>query len=314
MTTTTSQAPPARPVRGRRRGRGIKGEDRGFHVINYLVLTALTLAVLYPLLFVISASFSSADAIASDRVFLWPVEFTADAYKTIFDSPRLIIGLGNSLLYTVLGALIGTALTLMAGYALSRKDLPFSRLLTFFFLVPTLFAAGIIPTYLVVRELGLLDTRWAVVLPGVMSVFNLIITRTLYQMNVPDEVLEAAQVDGASDLRFFLQIAVPLSKPIIAVNLLFYGLAQWNGWFNAFIYLNDQDLFPLQLVLGDILSQSVVNPADIGGTDVAEIARRKELFDKLKYALIVIAMAPPLIAYPFVQKHFVRGALIGSLK
>ncbi|WP_207632350.1 carbohydrate ABC transporter permease [Occultella kanbiaonis] len=279
-----------------------------------MILGLFTLSVLYPLIFVISASLSSAEAINRGDVILWPVGFTLDAYQTVVDSPQLMLGFANSLLYTFGGALIGTALTLMAGYALSRKDLPFNRTITFFFLVPTLFAAGIIPTYLVVRELGLLDTRWAVILPGVMSVFNLIITRTFYRMNVPDELLEAARLDGASDLQFFRKVALPLSTAIIAVNLLFYGLAQWNGWFNAFLYLQDSDLYPLQLVLREILAQSVVNPADIGGGDIAEMMRRKELFDKLKYALIVVAMVPPLIAYPFVQKHFVRGALIGSIK
>jgi multiple sugar transport system permease protein/putative aldouronate transport system permease protein len=147
-----------------------------------------------------------------------------------------------------------------------------------------------------------------------MSVFNMIITRTFYKINIPTEMLEAAKVDGASDFRFFFRIALPLSKPIIAVNLLFYGIAQWNGWFTSFIYLTNADLYPLQLVLRDILAQSAVNPAQIGGPDVGELLRRKELFDKLKYALILVAMLPPLIAYPFVQKHFVKGALIGSLK
>jgi multiple sugar transport system permease protein/putative aldouronate transport system permease protein len=160
----------------------------------------------------------------------------------------------------------------------------------------------------------LLDTRWAVILPGAMSVFNVIITRTFYQMNVPHEMLEAAKVDGADDFHFFFRVAIPLSKPIIAVNLLFYGITQWNGWFNAFLYTSDPGLQPLQLVLRELLSQSAVNPAMIGGSDVAELLKRRELFDKLKYAMIVVAMIPPLIAYPFVQKHFVKGALIGSLK
>ena len=277
-------------------------------------LAMFTLAVLYPIIYVFSSSVSSAAAINSGAVKLWPVGFNVDAYKTILDSPRLVTGFANSLIYAVAGGLIGTALTVLAGYPLSRDDLPFRRILTFFFLIPTLLSAGIIPTYIVVRQLGLLDTRWAIILPGAMSVFNMIITRTFYKINIPTEMLEAAKVDGASDFRFFFRIALPLSKPIIAVNLLFYGIAQWNGWFTSFIYLTNADLYPLQLVLRDILAQSAVNPAQIGGPDVGELLRRKELFDKLKYALIVVAMLPPLIAYPFVQKHFVKGALIGSLK
>lgn len=288
--------------------------DRAYYVVNYCVLTVFTLMVLYPMVYVISASFSSATAIANNSVYLWPVGVTVDAYKTIVESPNLLIGFANSVVYTVAGAVLGTALTVLAGYAASRDDLPFRRVIMFFFLIPTLVSAGIVPTYIVVRELGLLDTRWAVILPGAMSVFNVIITRTFYQMNVPYEMLEAAKVDGADDFRFFFRIAIPLSKPIIAVNLLFYGITQWNGWFNAFLYTSDPGLQPLQLVLRELLSQSAVNPAMISGSDVAELLKRRELFDKLKYAMIVVAMIPPLIAYPFVQKHFVKGALIGSLK
>lgn len=288
--------------------------DRAYYIVNYCVLIVFTLMVLYPLVYVLSASFSSATAIANNEVLLWPVGFTADAYKTIVESPNLVIGFVNSVIYTVAGAVLGTALTVLAGYASSRDDLPFRKTITFFFLIPTLVSAGIVPTYIVVRQLDLLDTRWAIILPGAMSVFNVIITRTFYQMNVPNEMLEAAKVDGADDFRFFFKIAIPLSKPIIAVNLLFYGITQWNGWFNAFLYTSNPGLAPLQLVLRELLSQSAINPAMIGGGDVAEMLRRRELFDKLKYAMIVVAMIPPLIAYPFVQKHFVKGALIGSLK
>jgi putative aldouronate transport system permease protein len=288
--------------------------DRAYYGVAYVVLVIFTLIVLYPLIYVLSASFSSATAIANNEVVLWPVGFTLDAYKTILESPNLVTGFGNSVLYTISGALIGTALTVLAGYGTSRDDVPFRRIITFFFLIPTLFAGGIVPTYIVVRELGLLDTRWAIILPGAMSVFNVIITRTFYKMSIPHELLEAAKVDGASDFRFFFRIALPLSKPIIAVNLLFYGVTQWNGWFNAFLYTSNPGLQPLQLVLRELLSQSAINPAMIGSGDVAELLRRKELFDKLKYAMIVVAMIPPLIAYPFVQKHFVKGALIGSLK
>lgn len=288
--------------------------DRAFLIMNVCLLSMFTLSVLYPLIYVFSSSLSSAEAINDGSVRLLPVGFNTDAYQTVFDSPRLVTGFANSIFYAVAGGLLGTALTVLAGYPLSRADLPYRRILTFFFLIPTLMSAGIIPTYMVVRQLGLLDTRWAIILPGAMSVFNMIITRTFYQITVPREMLEAARVDGASDFRFFLRIALPLSKPIIAVNLLFYGIAQWNGWFNAFIYLTDADLYPLQLVLREILAQSAVDPSQIGGGDVAQLLKRKELFDKLKYALIVVAMIPPLIAYPFVQKHFVKGALIGSLK
>ena len=288
--------------------------DRAFNVINYSLLALFTLSVLYPLVYVISSSFSSAAAINSGSVKLLPVGFNVDAYQTIFASSALVRGFGNSLFYSLFGAVFGTALTVLAGYPLSRPDLVGRRPIMFFLLIPTLFSAGIIPTYIIVQHLGLLNTRWAIVLPGAMSVFNVIITRTFYQVTIPGEMLEAAKVDGASDFRFFLRIVLPLSKPILAVNLLFYAIAQWNGWFTALIYLTDQSLFPLQLILRELLINNSVDPSQIAGMDAGELLRRKELFDKLRYALIVVAMLPPLIAYPFVQKHFVKGALIGSLK
>ncbi|MGD7706093.1 carbohydrate ABC transporter permease [Microlunatus sp. Y2014] len=288
--------------------------DRVFGRVNYVVLGAFTLAVLYPLVYVLSASVSEPSALTRGEVWLWPVGLNVDAYKAIWESPRLVTGFTNSVLYTITGALFGTAMTMLAGYVIARHEMPFRRFLTLFCLVPTLLSAGIIPNYLVVRSLGLLNTPWAVILPGAMSVFNVLITRTFYQMNVPDELHEAARVDGANEFATFFRIALPLSKPIIAVNLLFYGVAQWNAWFNAFLYLNDDGLFPLQLVLRELLTQSAVDPSALSGANLAEIMAKKELFDKLKYAMIVVAMIPPLIAYPFVQKHFVKGALIGSVK
>ena len=301
---------------GRRRTSRI-GEarsDHAFNIVNYCVLAVFTLSILYPLVYVFSSSFSSAAAINSGSVKLLPVGFNVDAYQTIFASSALVRGFANSLFYSVFGALLGTALTLLAGYPLSRPDLAGRRFIMFFLLIPTLFSAGIIPTYVIVQHLGIMNTRWAIVLPGAMSVFNVIITRTFYQVTIPHEMLEAAKVDGANDFKFFLRIALPLSKPIIAVNLLFYAVAQWNGWFTALIYLTDQSLFPLQLILRELLINNSVDPSQIAGMDAGELLRRKELFDKLRYALIVVAIVPPLIAYPFVQKHFVKGALVGSLK
>lgn len=288
--------------------------DRVFPRANVLVLGVFTLMVLYPLVYVLSASVSEPAALTRGEVWLWPVGLNTDAYQAIWASPGLVRGFVNSVIYTLAGALLGTALTVLAGYVLARHELPFRRFLTLFLLIPTMLSAGIIPTYLVVRSLGLLNSPLAVILPGAMSVFNVLITRTFYQMNVPNELLEAARVDGADEFRFFFKIAIPLSFPIIAVNLLFYGVGQWNAWFSAYLYLNDSTLFPLQLVLRELLTQSQIDPSQLAGADLAEITRKKELFDKLKYAMIVVAMIPPLIAYPFVQKHFVKGALIGAVK
>jgi len=301
-------------ARNRRRRVAESTGDRAFQVINYCILAMFTLAVLYPLTYVVSSSFSSGSAIRSGSVKLFPVGANADAYRTVWHSHELVTSFLNSVFYAVAGAVIGTALTVLAAYPLSRSDLPLRRTLTFFFLIPTLFSAGIIPTYLIIRDLGLLDTRWAIILPGAMTIFNLVVTRAYYQISVPKELLEAAKIDGANDFRSFFLIALPLSKPIIAVNLLFYAVAQWNSWFPAFLYLSNEHLYPLQLVLRQTLVQSSINPSQIQGGDVAELLRNRELFDKLKYALIVVSMLPPLIAYPFVQKHFIKGALIGSLK
>lgn len=300
----------------RSRSKGLRDSqfDRRFQIVNVSLLAVFALMVLYPLVFVASASVSSGEAIAGGKVVLWPVGFNIDAYRVVLESPRLVRSILNSLGYTVSGALVATSLTVLAGYVLSRESLPFRRILTFVFLLPALVSGGIIPTYLVVRQLGLLNTPLAVIIPGAVNVFLVIITRTFYQMSIPRELVDSAQVDGASDLRFFWSIGLPLSKPIIAVLLLFYGVGQWNGWFNAFLYLNNADLYPVQLVLREILTQNQIDPSQIGSMDLTELRTKKELFDKLKYALIVIAMLPPLIAYPFVQKHFVKGVLIGSVK
>jgi len=296
-----------------RRRIGNTGSDRTLTIVSAAVVAAFALAILYPLIYVISSSFSSGAAINAGAVKLFPVHPNAEAYRQIFDSPAFVRGLVNSLIYSISGALLGTTLTVLAAYPLSRRDLDGRKIILFVLLVPTLFSAGIIPTYMVVRDLHLLNTRWAIILPGAMSMFNVIITRAFYQLTIPEELLEASRLDGANDFQFLLRVALPLSKPILAVNLLFYAIGQWNGWFTALIYLTNEHLFPLQLVLRQILLQNQVTP-DQMGSDAGALVAQKELFDKLKYALITVAMLPPLIAFPFVQKHFVRGALLGSLK
>lgn len=286
-------------------------QDKVFNVVNYVVLSLFTIAVLYPLIYIISASFSDPLAVSSGRVWLWPVDINLDGYRAIVEYHSIVRGFFNSVWYAVVGSLIALALTLLAAYPLSRRDLFGRNWLMFFFTFTMLFSGGLIPTYLVVHDLGLLNTRWAIVLPGAMGVWNMIITRTYYQVTIPHELLEASRIDGCSDWQFFWRIVLPLSKPIIAVNLLFVAVGQWNQFFNALIYLTDESLFPLQLVLREILIQNTIDPTQM---DAAEMLRRQELRDLLKYCLIVVAMVPPLLAYPFVQKHFVKGIMIGSLK
>lgn len=288
------------------------GSDRVFNLVNYAILALFLLVILYPLVFIVSSSISDPAAVTSGQVWLWPVDPTLIAYSRILREPALINGFLNSLFYTVAGTAINVVLTILASYPLSRKDLPGRGVILFLFFFTTLFNGGLIPTYIVVRELGLLNTRWAMILPPAIAVWNLIITRTYFQTTIPDELLEAAQLDGCGDFRFLWDVVRPLSGPIIAVNALFYAVAHWNGYFDALIYLTDPDLYPLQLVLRSILVQNETNLHMTG--DIQTQLMRENLADLLKYALIVVSSIPLLIAYPFVQKHFVKGALIGSLK
>jgi putative aldouronate transport system permease protein len=288
------------------------GGDRAFNVANYAILTLFLLVILYPLVFIVSSSISDPAAVTSGQVWLWPVRPTLIAYERIFREPALIRGFLNSLFYTGVGTAINVVLTILAGYPLSRKDLPGRGVILFLFFFTTLFSGGLIPTYVIVGQLGLLNTRWAMILPPALAVWNVIITRTYFQTTIPDELLEAAQLDGCSDFRFLWDVVRPLSGPIIAVNALFYAVGHWNGYFDALIYLTDPNLYPLQLVLRSILVQNQTNLHMTG--DIQTQLLRENLADLLKYALIVVSSIPLLLAYPFVQKHFVKGALIGSLK
>lgn len=286
--------------------------DRLFHALIYGGLTLFLIVILYPLIFIVSSSFSDPAAVTSGSVWLWPVNPTTIAYERILRDPALIQGFLNSLFYTGVGTAVNVVLTILAAYPLSRKDLPGRGVILFLFLFTTLFNGGLIPTYIVVGELGLLNTRWAMILPPAIAVWNVIITRTYFQVTIPSELLEAAQLDGCSDFRFLWDVVRPLSGPIIAVNALFYAVGHWNGYFDALIYLTDPDLYPLQLVLRSILVQNETNLRMTG--DIQTSLLRENLADLLKYALIVVSSVPLLIAFPFVQKHFVKGALIGSLK
>ncbi|MFT3888261.1 MAG: carbohydrate ABC transporter permease [Arachnia sp.] len=288
--------------------------DRRLNTLLVVVLAVFSLTIIYPLIYVLSASVSSVTAINSGEVWLWPVGFSVTAYTAVFESPLLFQSILNSLFYSAAVILIGTFATMAGGYALSRKDLPGRNIFVFLFMVTMLFSGGMIPSYLVVRDLGLLNTVWAMILPGVMSVWQLIITRTFFQETIPHELLESSRMDGANDFTFFFKIALPLSIPIIAVNMLLYGVGTWNSWFNGLIYLTDEKLYPLQLAMRNILVTNTFDPAKMAGVDPSRIAEMQELAGKLKFALIVIASLPPLIAYPFVQKHFVKGMMIGSVK
>jgi multiple sugar transport system permease protein/putative aldouronate transport system permease protein len=286
--------------------------DRIFTFFTYFILSCAMIIVLYPLIYVVSASFSSANAVLSGKVWLWPVDFTLDGYAAVFRHEGVVTGYINTIFYTVVGTAINIAMTIMAAYPLARKDFCGRNIIMFIFAFTMFFNGGLIPTYLLVKDLGMINTRWAMIIPGALSVWNVIITRTYFQANIPDELLEAAKLDGCSDLTFIKSIVIPLSTPIIAVMTLFYAVGHWNEFFNALIYLNDPELYPLQLVLREILVQNEVKPNMILDPELRQ--RMDNLRELLKYSLIVVASVPVLIMYPFIQKYFVKGIMIGAIK
>lgn len=287
--------------------------DRMFTIANYLIVTLVFICVLYPLVYIVSASFSDSRAVVSGEVWLWPVRPGLDGYKAVLEYGQVWVGFRNSLVYTAIGTIISLFLTVLAAYPLSRPDFYGKNAFMFLFMFTTMFSGGLIPNYLLVRQLGMLNTILAMVIPTAISVWNVIITRTYFQMSIPSEMLEAAQIDGCNTYQFVRKIVLPLSGPILAVITLFYVASNWNQYFNAMVYLKSHTLYPLQLVLKDILISNDIDASMLSG-DVADVARREALKTLLKYSLIVISSAPLLLFYPFVEKHLVKGVMIGSLK
>ncbi|WP_340394439.1 carbohydrate ABC transporter permease [Paenibacillus sp. FSL E2-0177] len=285
--------------------------DKAFLITIYIVLTLVVIAVLYPLIFIISSSISSPAAVTSGRVWLWPVDISFKGFKVLLNTPEIITGYGNSIFYTAAGTLISITLTVMIAYPLSRKGFFGRNTLMMIITFTMIFSGGLIPTYLVVKEMHLIDTRWALLIPNAIWVWQVIIARSFFQSSIPEELLEASEIDGCSDMRFIWSVVLPLSKPILAVLVLMYAVGQWNAYFDALIYLKSADLFPLQLVLRSIIIQN--NTAG-GAMDVGKLVEKQQLSELLKYSLIVIATLPVLVIYPFVQRYFVQGMLVGSVK
>ncbi len=288
--------------------------DMAFHVFNYVTLSLIFITVLYPLIYVVACSFSSANAVISNRVWLWPVEPTIASYKAIFKHNMLMIGYMNSLIYMVGGTCVNIALLLLCAYPLSRKDLPARKAFTFFFLFTMFFSGGMIPDYMLLNNLGMINTRWALIIPFAFSCYNMIIVRTYFANSIPAELLNAAQIDGCSDIRFFIRVALPLAKPVIAVMVLFHGVGHWNGFMRALLYVNNPQYYPLQLVLRDILMLSQMPMDVLSQMDDDKLEELTNVMELLKYAVIVVGSLPVLILYPFVQKYFVKGIMIGSVK
>ncbi len=286
-------------------------QDKIIMFIISVVLWVSVILILIPIVFIIASSFSSADAIASGLVYFWPVNFTLLGYKTILSSDYIIKGFMNTCIYTFLGTLVSVIFTILAAYPLSRKDIVGRNFLMFLFAFTMLFNGGMIPTYLVVRQLGMINTVWAMVLPNALSVWNVIITRTYFQSTIPVDLYESASLDGCRDYKFVLKIVMPLSKPIIAVNVLLYAVGQWNSYFPALLYLDNPDMRPLQIVLRDILISGLNMP---NLTDVKAVVDQQYLKNLLQFSLIIVSSLPVMLLYPFIQKYFVKGIMIGAIK
>ena len=284
--------------------------DHLFMTIVYAFCAIALIAILIPLIFVVAASFSSPDALLSAKVFLWPVDFTLRGYKMVFDHDLLPLSFWNSIVYTVVGTVINLVLTVLAAYPLSRKDLAVRNPIMMLFAFTMLFNGGMIPTYLLVRDLGMLDTMWAILLPTAISVWNLIITRTYFQTSIPQEILESASIDGCNDFQFLIKMVIPLSVPILAVNVLLYAVGHWNSYFNEMIYLSTNTKYPLQLILRDIL----LNDQSAGTMDVTEQLERQKTQYLLQYSSMVVGTMPLMLLYPAVQKYFIKGIMVGAVK
>ncbi|MHA6480926.1 carbohydrate ABC transporter permease [Paenibacillus sp. strain BS8-2] len=289
--------------------------DRVFHVLNFIFLAIVLVVVMYPLVFIVSASMSDPILVSQGKMWLFPKGLTFEGYDRVFHNSDIWRGYRNTVFYTVLGTAINLFITLPCAYALSRKDLAGRQVLMGLFVFTMFFGGGLIPTYLLVKDLGMIDSVWALLLPNAAAVWNIIITRTFFQMNIPIEMQEAAEMDGCRTTRLFFSIVLPLSLPIIAVMGLFYGVGHWNSYFNGMIYLSSRDLFPLQLILREILVLNEMSASMLMDGDSMELmAQQARIADLIKYAVIIISALPLIIVYPFVQRFFVKGVLIGSIK
>ena len=285
--------------------------DRVFDILNYVILTLCLLIVAYPLYFIVIASVSYPTAVYTGKVILWPSRFTLEGYQRILDYESFFTGYRNTVIYTVVGTAINVLITIPGAYALSRKDLVGRNIIMMGVTFTMIFSGGLIPTYLLVISLNLYNTMWALILPVAVSAWNLIVARTFFQETIPDELLEAATLDGAGNTQFFLRVVLPLSKSIIAVMILFYAVNHWNSYFNALIYLKSADKYPLQLVLRNILFENSLGDMV---EDASTLALQQRLGDLIKYGIIIASSLPLLILYPFLQRFFIQGVMIGAVK
>lgn len=291
-------------------------DDKLFDFLSSLFLVTLVIIVFYPLYFVVIASVSAPQYVNTGTPLLYPRGFDMSGYKMVFQDQRILTGYINTIFYTVTGTFFGTFVVLLAGYALSRKDLPGRGVIMRLFVFTMYFSGGLIPLYMVVKGLDLTNTRTVLVILGSVSAYNIIVVRSFMGSTIPDELLDAAKIDGCGNGRFFAQIVMPLSKAVIAVMVLYIAVYHWNSYFNAMIYLTDKNKYPLQVYLREILlaAQSVATNTSDGATDAEVMQAMLDMVAKIKYAVIVVSTAPIICVYPFIQKYFVKGVMIGSVK
>jgi putative aldouronate transport system permease protein len=287
------------------------GSDIVFDVVVYGLSAVILLIILYPIYFIIIASFSDPYAVSGGRVWFFPIGFTVDGYRELLKHSDVWVGYWNTILYTAVGTAIGLAVNIPAAFALSHKNLAGKHFFMFLFVFTMFFSGGLIPTFLTVKDFHLYNTFWVMVLPFSVSVYNIIVARTFFSSSIPPDLWDAAQIDGCGNLRYFFQIVLPLSKAILAVIGLWIAVGQWNSYFNALIYIKDSNLYPLQLILRDILITNNVQSA-LGTGEAAQIALR--LSNLMRYSIVIVSTLPIMCVYPFIQKYFNQGVMIGAVK
>jgi putative aldouronate transport system permease protein len=289
----------------------LTGSDIAFNILLFTLSIVFLIMIVYPLWFIVIASFSDPSSVTGGEVWFAPVGFTIDGYKALFADARIWRSYGNTVIYTALGTSFSLAVCLSAAYALSRKDLVFRGPLMAFFIIPMFFSGGLIPIFLTVRQFGFYNNFWVMIIPFAVSIYHVIVGRSFFQTSIPEALWESARIDGCGNLRFYFKIILPLSKPIIAVLALWTAVGHWNSYFNALIYLRDESLMPLQIILRNILITSQAQAA-VGTGEAAQIALRTASL--VKYGAIIVSTVPIMCVYPFIQKYFAQGAMVGSVK
>ena len=306
----------ALPQSGGRPGVAVResGQDRMILLGIYAFLTLIAVVILFPILYIVAASFSSATAVINNRVWFWPVGFNIASYRAVFDYPGVWEAYLNSIIYTVFGTALSVTLSVLLGYPLSRPTFRGRRFISFLVLFAFLFSGGIIPLYLVVQDLGMINSRLSQIIPGALSLFSVILAKSFFQTTIPDALIEAAEIDGASDFTVLRKIVIPMSKPVLAVLALIFAVGVWNSYFYALVFLNSDNLYPLQMVLREVLVLNQLSPSDFSHLSTQQMENFENVSTLLKYALIVVGSLPILVIYPFAQKYFVKGFRLGSLK